>query len=65
MNLGEDMVDKVGAAFPMKATFYAHLTPEIILNAVILGAVIAVVGAILPALRAASIQPVVAMRARR
>jgi len=65
VNLGEDLVDKVGAAFPMKATFYAQLTPEILLNAVILGAVIAVVGALLPALRAASIQPVVAMRARR
>ena len=50
---------------PMKVTFYADLTPEIMVQALVLGVVIAVVGASLPALRAASIQPVSAMRIRR
>ncbi len=65
VTLGEELADTVGASLPMKATFYASLTPGILLGAVVLGAAIAVLGAILPALRAASIQPVVAMRVRR
>ena len=64
-SLAEDVVDKIGTATPMESTIYGDVTTGIVLTGVMLGLVIAVVGAILPALRAASIQPVTAMRARR
>lgn len=65
ISLKQDVVERMGATLPMKATFYADLTPEIVVNAMALGLFIALLGAILPALRAASIQPVAAMHARR
>jgi putative ABC transport system permease protein len=65
VNLGEDLVERMGSSFPMQATFYGDLTPGIMATAVGFGLLIAVVGALLPALRAANIQPVTAMRARR
>ncbi len=65
ITLAEDVVDKIGTATPMESTIYGDVTTGIVLTGVMLGLVIAVVGAILPALRAASIQPVTAMRARR
>ena len=51
--------------FPMKATVYADLSLSTVATAVLLGVVASVLGALLPALRASSIQPVLAMRARR
>ena len=60
----EDVLDKMGA-FPMKSTVHGDINVEIFVTAVAVGLVIAIVGAILPAFRAASIQPVSAMRARR
>ena len=60
-----DVTDRMGGSLPMKSTVYADLTPGIVLSSILLGLAIAVVGAILPALRAASIQPVAAMHARR
>ncbi len=65
VTLGEDLVAKMGSTFPMKATVYADLSLATVVTAVVLGVVISVLGAILPALRASSIQPVLAMRARR
>ncbi|GMV38290.1 MAG: hypothetical protein AMXMBFR64_00060 [Myxococcales bacterium] len=58
------VADKVGG-LPMKATVYADVTPGILGTSILLGLCIAVVGATLPSLRAASIQPVTAMHARR
>jgi len=65
ITLGEDVASKIGASFPMKATVYADLGMSTIITAIILGLVIAIMGAMLPALRASSIQPVRAMRTRR
>ena len=65
MHLPEDLVRKAGDSLPMKSVIYANLTPDIVVQGVLLGLVIAIVGAVLPALRAASIQPVSAMSARR
>lgn len=65
VTLGEEVTSKIGSSFPMKATVYADLNMNTIITAVILGIVIAIMGAMLPALRASSIQPVRAMRARR
>lgn len=59
------VADKVGGTLPIKATVYADVTPGIVVTSILLGLTIAVVGAVLPALRAASIQPVTAMHARR
>lgn len=65
VSLPEDLGEKVGTVFPMVSTFYADLTGEILLSGLITGLLIAALGAALPALRAAAIQPVSAMRARR
>jgi len=55
----------MGSSFPIKATVYADLSLPTVATAVVLGIVASVLGALLPALRASSIQPVLAMRARR
>lgn len=65
VTLGEDLIDRVGDAYPMKATFYAHLTWGVFLQCSTLGLVIAALGALFPALRASGVAPVVAMKARR
>jgi putative ABC transport system permease protein len=65
VTLGEDVVAKMGSSFPIKATVYADLSLSTVATAVLLGIVASVLGALLPALRASSIQPVLAMRARR
>jgi putative ABC transport system permease protein len=65
VTLGEELVEQMGSSFPMQATVYADLSPSTIVTALLLGVAAAVIGAFLPALRASSIQPVLAMRARR
>jgi len=65
VTLGEDVVAKMGSSFPIQATVYADLTLSTVATAVLLGILASVLGALLPALRASSIQPVLAMRARR
>ena len=65
VTLGEDVVAKMGSSFPIQATVYADLTLSTVATAVLLGILGSVLGALLPALRASSIQPVLAMRARR
>lgn len=64
VTLAEDMIEKVGT-LPIHATLHAQLTTGIMVQSIVIGLGIAVVGAFLPALRAASIRPVVAMHARR
>jgi putative ABC transport system permease protein len=63
--ISETLAERMGAAFPMKNTFYADLTPTVAAEGIVLGLVIAAVGAFLPALRASSIQPVSAMQSKR
>ena len=65
ITLGQGVVDKMGAGFPMRATVYGQVTPGLLVTGVLFGLLISLLGAALPALRASSIQPVSAMRARR
>jgi putative ABC transport system permease protein len=65
VTLSEKLTERMGTAFPITNTFYAELTPGIVVAGLVLGLVIAAVGAFLPALRASSIQPVSAMQSKR
>lgn len=65
VRMPEGLIEKAGSGMALKPVFYAALTPDMIIQGIILGLVIAVVGALLPAMRAASIQPVTAMHSRR
>lgn len=58
-------VDKVGTAIPVASVVHARLTPDVLVGAVLLGLVMAVLGGVVPAVRAARIAPVEAMRSRR
>ena len=60
-----DVADKVGEAFPIQTTVYGDLTADIIVTTIVIGLLIAVLGAIVPAVRAGSIPPVTAMKPRR
>ena len=59
------VVDKLPATIPMNTTMYGKVTPEILGFAVLLGLAMAVLGGVLPALRASRIEPIEAMRQRR
>jgi putative ABC transport system permease protein len=63
--MGEEVIDKMDGAYPMTATIYAHLTPDIVVTAFSVGVLTAMVGALLPAMRAASISPSNAMKSKR
>ncbi len=63
VDLGDEMTAKVDV--PIASVVHADLTWEIALWVFLLGFVVAVVGSALPALRAASVQPVEAMRRRK
>ena len=65
VSIGQDMIDEAGANFPITATIYAQVSAEVLLQCLLLGLVTAAVGALWPSLRAASIEPSSAMRARR
>lgn len=65
INLGENVAASLSADMPITTTVYGDLTAGIVLGAFLLGLATAVIGSILPAIRAASIQPVVAMRTKR
>lgn len=62
--LGEG-ASKLPAALPINQTIYPVLTPQILLTGFTLGLTMALVGGLLPAWRAAGIEPVEAMRHRR
>lgn len=59
------IADRMTSAFPFEETFYADFSMEVVIQGIALGVATAVLGAALPALRAAAVRPVVAMRARR
>ena len=63
IELGADVASKV--TMPVNNTFYGDLSPEIVALCFVLGLAIAVLGALIPSLRATAIQPVDAMRSRR
>lgn len=63
--IGEDVVAKMGAAIPFSTTMYADFSFDVALLGFLTGFIAAVVGSAMPALRAALIQPVTAMRAGR
>ena len=65
MVLGQDIVDDMGDSFAITAQMNGDLTPQILAIAVFCGILTAMIGAILPALRAAQIQPYEAMRTER
>lgn len=57
--------DKFPSAIPVNRTMYGDVDGPLLVQAFLLGLVVAVVGGALPALRAARIEPVEAMRTRR
>lgn len=63
IRLGERIAGGVNA--PVPETIRGDLTPEVVITALALGLFMALLGSLLPALRAASIQPVSAMRSGR
>lgn len=63
IQLGDGVVQNVN--LPVSSRMYGDLTPQTLVVAFVLGLVMAIAGSAVPALRAASIQPVAAMRARR
>lgn len=65
VGFAEELVDRVSATMPMASRMYARVTVGGVLGAFTAGVVSAIVGAFIPALRAAAIQPVTAMRSRR
>jgi putative ABC transport system permease protein len=64
-NMGEDVVSKLSSDFPISTTVYADFNSGVVLLGILTGLISAVVGSALPALRAALIQPVTAMRSGR
>lgn len=65
ISLGEKVTRDMSAQFPIQETVYGNVTFEFVVFAFVLGLVTALVGSVLPALRAAGIQPVAAMRSGR
>jgi putative ABC transport system permease protein len=63
VSLGEGLTSKTG--FPLAETIYANFTWGIACLSAGLGVLTALLGSFVPALRAAAIQPVNAMRKRR
>lgn len=64
INLGS-AADKFPSAIPVNSTVYGVVDGPMLVQAFLLGLVMAVVGGAVPALRAAGIEPVEAMRTRR
>ncbi|MCK6522238.1 ABC transporter permease [Myxococcota bacterium] len=64
---GVEMGEKISAdvSLPMSTTFHADLSVEVALVSLALGLCMAALGALLPSIRAAGIQPVDAMRSHR
>ena len=65
VELGEELTKNLDSAIPFTARLYADVSPSVLATAFGLGLAMAFIGSAVPALRAASIQPVEAMRARR
>lgn len=65
INLGEQTVRQMSGSIPVPTTVHADLNLELVLWSFMLGLVMAILGGTLPAVRAARIQPVAAMRSGR
>ncbi len=64
ITIGEDVAAQM-EGMPMRSVLYGDLTGGTVARAFLLGLSMAFIGSLLPALRAASIEPVIAMRAKR
>jgi putative ABC transport system permease protein len=62
ITFSEDLTQKVTTDYPFSTTMYADMNMDVALFAFGLGLSMAIIGSVLPALRAASIQPIEAMR---
>ena len=65
ITLGDEVVQQMGGDFQLRATMYGTINAGILLRGVLLAVITGVVGSIVPAIRAALIQPVTAMRQLR
>jgi ABC-type lipoprotein release transport system permease subunit len=63
VRIGEETTARI--ALPISETMHGKLTPEVVLGAFALGVAMAILGSVPAALRAASIQPVAAMKSGR
>ncbi len=60
-----DVATTLAADLPVTATVYGELTAGVVLGSFLLGLLAAFIGSVIPSIRAAYVQPVVAMRTRR
>ena len=65
ITIGESVTQNIGGDFQFKTTMYGTLNAWVLVKGVILAVVTGAVGSIVPAIRAALIQPVTAMRRLR
>jgi putative ABC transport system permease protein len=65
VRLGENVAASLSHDMPITTIVHGDLTAGIVAGAFLLGLAMAVLGSVLPAVRAASVQPVIAMRAKR
>ena len=63
VDLGSELSAKAG--MPIASTIHGDLTSSIVLVSLVLGIAIAILGALIPSLRAAAITPVSAMRSSK
>lgn len=62
LTFGEDLIQRTGTDFALSTTMYADLDATVMLKGFAVGLMMAIVGSLIPSLRAATIQPVEAMR---
>lgn len=62
ITFGEKIAQDLGDMFPSVETMYPQLEPQLLVTAFFMGVLMAFIGSLLPAIHAATIQPVVAMR---
>lgn len=63
--IGSGLMDKMGDSFAVSETIYADMNASIAVRGLVIGLLMAFAGAFVPSLRAASVQPVNAMRTGR
>lgn len=61
-SFGEKIANDMGDMLPAVETMYPQLDPSLLVTAFLMGVLMAFIGSLLPAIHAAMIQPVVAMR---
>jgi putative ABC transport system permease protein len=65
VELGSRVTQNMGSEIALSSRIYADMSLSVALTSFMLGLTMAIVGTAIPAIRAAAIQPVAAMRARR